>query len=1276
MPPSVPASAWTQSAFPLRLLWCCVLCRVAVFAAPDAPRSFDVPPDTADKSLKRFSEQAGLEVIFSTRLTRDVKTKPVKGPMTAHQALDAMLADTGLIVIRDEKTGAFTVSRAASGNKTTPKADDGRQSGTGNGSAASIPDPQPAKKKTDTMKPKKNPIALLGAWLAIALAPGQAAEPADSATPPKPDDKAIVLSPFTVNSDKDNGYQAASTLAGTRLNTPIKDLGASISVYTKDFLNDLATNNVNELLVFGTGTEAGGSQGNYSGASGNINDTQVHGNGVRSDPQGATRIRGLGTPNFTRGYFATSIPTDFYNVDAVTVNRGPNSILFGAGNPAGVVDTAMITADPDRDSNHVLFRYGNNDSVRSSIDLNRVLLPKMLAMRLAAVDDNERFNQRPAYEHKRRVFGAVTATPFSSTTVRGSFETGNTRANRPLTVLPQDSISKEWYAAGRPVFDWTFHDDPARNPNAAADVKNMGFGFSGPEVSGSPGHLSSFNSIFDRLVYVYPEANSTTVNYGFRGQLNFTSPSAPFAVNSVRSGLFHPLVNRDSAPEANGNTIATRNIGEVNPAFFPDGRRPAGLKFQGFTNFDAFDFKNQLFDQIGGQSENFHTFNFAVEQLAWKKRLGIELAYNRERFDRFANNGFMTFTGNGAVRIDTNVTRLDGRPNPNVGRPYVSFLPAFARSHSDRESARATGFVRYDFKDVSPRLGKWLGRHTLTGLYDKSSQEFIAYENSFYDTGSLADSMGPTLTAGARKPFAQVYVGKSVLDGSALRLNPITVSAPFNGMTYQATYFNAPAGSTAQGDFATAPVRLQEAINSGSGSRTVIKSKAFVLQSHWLDEHLVTTLGWRRDEGFFQSTTIVAGPTFEQTRWGFRDFVFDSTPPPRGSKEVKSGSAVLRWPQKLARLPFGLDASVFVNTAENFTPASGRVNLYNQPLGSPEGKTKEAGLNLSFMENRFNLRVNRFETSGQSASIASEALNRIVSNILFGAGNPLWVSDPTVNRLAEVDKMFAALPANVKADWKWTVTGDFVPGVPGSRTATSAPLPGLTDTTDFTAKGYEAEFTFNPSRQWRFLLNVAKQETVQTNVAPVTRELIARLKPVWDTQAALPHGLYPTTFPGVPLSPSVDLRGPYLETFVYTPMRQILAGEGTASAEQRKWRANLVGNYTFARESRFRGWSGGGGVRWQDKLGIGYPASYAADGRAYSDLKRPYYAPAETNVDLFAGYARKIWNNRIEWKAQLNVRNAIGKGSPIGVTAQPTGEIAVARLAPERRWYLTNTFSF
>ena len=45
------------------------------------------------------------------------------------------------------------------------------------------------------------------------------------------DDQVVELNPFVVQNDKDSGYLAANTLAGSRLNTSLKDTPASISVF-------------------------------------------------------------------------------------------------------------------------------------------------------------------------------------------------------------------------------------------------------------------------------------------------------------------------------------------------------------------------------------------------------------------------------------------------------------------------------------------------------------------------------------------------------------------------------------------------------------------------------------------------------------------------------------------------------------------------------------------------------------------------------------------------------------------------------------------------------------------------------------------------------------------------------------------------------------------------------------------------------------------------------------------------------------------------------------
>jgi outer membrane receptor for ferric coprogen and ferric-rhodotorulic acid len=82
-------------------------------------------------------------------------------------------------------------------------------------------------------------------------APAQVPAPAAGptlASGEKNDDEKVVLSPFVVRGDKDSGYQAGNSLAGSRLNTELKDTAAAISVFTKEFLNDIGVTDVNHAL--------------------------------------------------------------------------------------------------------------------------------------------------------------------------------------------------------------------------------------------------------------------------------------------------------------------------------------------------------------------------------------------------------------------------------------------------------------------------------------------------------------------------------------------------------------------------------------------------------------------------------------------------------------------------------------------------------------------------------------------------------------------------------------------------------------------------------------------------------------------------------------------------------------------------------------------------------------------------------------------------------------------------------------------------------------------
>ena len=103
----------------------------------------------------------------------------------------------------------------------------------------------------------------------------------------------------------------------------------------------------------------------------------------------------------------------------------------------------------------------------------------------------------------------------------------------------------------------------------------------------------------------------------------------------------------------------------------------------------------------------------------------------------------------------------------------------------------------------------------------------------------------------------------------------------------------------------------------------------------------------------------------------------------------------------------------------------------------------------------------------------------------------------------------------------------------------------------------------------------------------------------------------------------------------------------------------------------------GGAYRWQDKAAIGFPVILGPDRvTGVIDVKNPYLGDTESNVDLWVGYRRKVFSDRVTWNVQLNVKN-VGRGNElIPVSAQPDGTIASVRISTPQTWTLTNTFEF
>jgi len=108
----------------------------------------------------------------------------------------------------------------------------------------------------------------------------------------------VTLSPFEVSGAGDHGYYGANTMSGTRLNSRIEDLASSITVVTKEQMEDFAMLDINDIFNYEAGTEG---TGNFTDLSFNNNGDPV--DNTQLDPNNANRVRGLGSANISFGSF-------------------------------------------------------------------------------------------------------------------------------------------------------------------------------------------------------------------------------------------------------------------------------------------------------------------------------------------------------------------------------------------------------------------------------------------------------------------------------------------------------------------------------------------------------------------------------------------------------------------------------------------------------------------------------------------------------------------------------------------------------------------------------------------------------------------------------------------------------------------------------------------------------------------------------------------------------------------------------------------------------------
>ena len=204
-------------------------------------------------------------------------------------------------------------------------------------------------------------------------------------------EQTIVLSPFVVNVDHDNGYIAVDSLSGGRMAAPIRVTPTSMSSITMGFIDDLGLTNVNDVLKWSLSTVPTSDRSGLSGGSGGgvFNYWSVSTRGGMA-PQG-------GNPP-TKNYFPIYTVMDTYNIERIEFDQGPNSILFGIGDIGGAVSSYTKTARFDKNFSTINLGYNNYGGYRGTIDVNQSAGD--LALRVNAVAANEKGWRDGDYHHK------------------------------------------------------------------------------------------------------------------------------------------------------------------------------------------------------------------------------------------------------------------------------------------------------------------------------------------------------------------------------------------------------------------------------------------------------------------------------------------------------------------------------------------------------------------------------------------------------------------------------------------------------------------------------------------------------------------------------------------------------------------------------------------------------------------------------------------------------------------------------------------------------------
>lgn len=663
-------------------------------------------------------------------------------------------------------------------------------------------------------------------------------------------------------------------------------------------------------------------------------------------------------------------------------------------------------------------------------------------------------------------------------------------------------------------------------------------------------------------------------------------------------------------------------------------RYTPGFVSPGFSDSSYYDVFGVNLQAVNQRSKTADVFNLVVRH-RFTEGLNLEVGMHHEDMliERSNFLGGRLF----AVAIDPNTHLANGEPNPYYGHAYIETGSAAFELPEEVTTFRATLSYELDLRDIRP----WLGEHRFSLLGQRREMKHATYrykevmtntDETFVRGSDLLN--GPSIASVIHRRF---YLGEGP---GEITFAPAIKQ--FGGIEFPLIYADVYSDPFGPPVFAETMINVDSFMrNQSTRSEGELDSIALAWQGLLFQERIVPTFGIRRDTNITRSTSNL--PTDSET--GLPDYAllnFFSDDLKEAVNTATLGAVVfpLKW------------VGFHYNYSENFQPSSRQLTLFGDELPSPKGVGRDYGFSVSLLDDSLVMRFNWFKTN--------------VNNARNEDARGLW------SRVARFDERF--LP-----DWARQV------GVPEEITADVLQIPSgfpgdieeRGAITNLEAKGFELELTYQPSRRFRLKFNLAKQETIESSVAPFLREYMDLRRSFYEDLSFIDDEGSEYGFWQVPNAGSVGSGRTPMDWWnlnVDPLLQELVITEGKVQPQQRKWRANLVGNYNF-NQGYLRGVGVGGAVRWEDKGAIGFLGEIDADGGLVL-RDEAVFDGDRTNFDFWVSWSGRILNDRVRMRVQFNVQNAFEGRHLRPIRANPDGSISTYRIVQGRTWFVTTNFNF